>query len=105
MNILVPAFSLYGEEPTSISREYLHIEEISTRSAARNWQIDTHTHAEGMLQLLFVFSGTAQVQLDSDEREYESAIAVIIPPGVIHAFRFESQTRAMSLPLMLRAGG
>jgi mannose-6-phosphate isomerase-like protein (cupin superfamily) len=56
---------------------------------------------QGMLQLLFVFSGTAQVQLDSDEREYESAIAVIIPPGVIHAFRFESQTRAMSLPLML----
>ena len=98
MNILVPTFSLYGEQPTSISREYLHIEEISTRSAARNWQIDTHTH-EGMLQLLFVFSGSARVQLDSDEREYESAIAVIIPPGVIHAFKFASQTRGYVLTL------
>ena len=98
MNILIPTFSLYGEEPTGISREYLHIEKISTRSAARNWQIDTHTH-EGLLQLLFVFSGTARVQLDSDEREHESSIAVIIPPGVIHAFKFKPQTDGYVLTL------
>jgi AraC family transcriptional regulator, transcriptional activator of pobA len=98
MTTLIPTFSLYGEEPTGVSREYLHIEEISARSAARNWQIDTHTH-NGLLQLLFVFSGTARVRLDSAEREHESSIAVIIPPGVIHAFKFMPQTAGYVLTL------
>jgi len=98
MNILVPTFALYGEEHTAVSREYIHIEEISARSAARNWQIDTHTH-EGLLQLLFVFSGTARVLLDSDEKPYASPLAVVIPPGVIHAFKFMPQTEGFVLTL------
>lgn len=98
MNILVPTFSLYGEEQTKVSREYIHIEEISARSAARNWQIDTHTH-EGLLQLLFVFSGTARVLLDSTERDYVAPIAVVIPPGVIHAFKFMPETEGHVLTL------
>jgi AraC family transcriptional activator of pobA len=98
MNILVPTFSLYGEANTAVSREYIHIEEISARSAARNWQIDTHVH-EGLLQLLFVFSGTARVLLDSDEKAYESPLAVVIPPGVIHAFKFMPQTEGYVLTL------
>lgn len=98
MNILVPTFALYGEAQTKVRREYIHIEEISARSAARNWQIDTHTH-EGLLQLLFVFSGTARVLLDSTERDYASPIAVVIPPGVIHAFKFMPHTEGYVLTL------
>lgn len=98
MNILVPTFSLYGEEPAGVSREYIHIEEISARSAARNWQIDTHVH-EGLLQLLFVFSGSARVRLENDEREYAAPLAVVIPPGVIHAFKFLPQTAGYVLTM------
>jgi len=98
MNILVPTFSLYGEENTAVSREYIHIEEISARSAARNWQIDTHVH-EGLLQLLFVFSGTARVHLENEEREYEAPLAVVIPPGVIHAFKFLPKTAGYVLTM------
>lgn len=98
MNILVPTFSLYGEEPAGVSREYIHIEEISARSAARNWQIDTHVHA-GLLQLLFVFSGSARVRLENDEREYAAPLAVVIPPGVIHAFKFLPQTAGYVLTM------
>jgi AraC family transcriptional activator of pobA len=98
MSILVPTFSLYGEAQTAVSREFIHIEEISARSAARNWQIDTHTH-EGLLQVLFVFSGTARVRLDSLEQDYEPPLAVVIPPGVIHAFKFMPQTEGCVLTL------
>lgn len=98
MNILVPSFSLYGEAHSEVSREYIHIEEISARSAARNWQIDTHVH-EGLLQLLFVFSGSARVHLESVEREYAAPLAVIIPPGVIHAFKFLPQTEGYVLTM------
>jgi AraC family transcriptional activator of pobA len=98
MSVLVPTFSLYGEAQTTVSREFIHIEEISARSAARNWQIDTHTH-EGLLQVLFVFSGTARVRLDSLEQDYEPPLAVVIPPGVIHAFKFMPQTEGCVLTL------
>jgi AraC family transcriptional activator of pobA len=98
MSVLVPTFSLYGEAQTAVSREFIHIEEISARSAARNWQIDTHTH-EGLLQVLFVFSGTARVRLDSLEQDYEPPLAVVIPPGVIHAFKFMPQTEGCVLTL------
>ena len=98
MNNLIPTFSLYGEEQTTVSREFIHIEEISARSAARNWQIDTHTH-EGLLQILFVFSGTARVFLDSVDKNYESPLAVVIPPDVIHAFKFMPQTEGYVLTL------
>ncbi|HJV93471.1 MAG TPA: helix-turn-helix domain-containing protein [Azonexus sp.] len=98
MSVLVPTFSLYGEAQTAVSREFIHIEEISARSAARNWQIDTHTH-QGLLQVLFVFSGTARVRLDSQESDYEPPLAVVIPPGVIHAFKFMPQTEGCVLTL------
>lgn len=98
MTTLIPTFSLYGEEQTRVSHEFIHIEKISARSAARNWQIDPHTH-QGLLQLLFVFSGTARVRLDSDEKPYASPLAVVIPPGVIHAFKFMPETEGFVLTL------
>jgi AraC family transcriptional activator of pobA len=98
MNQSVPTFSLYGEAHSPVGREFIHIEEISARSAARNWQIDTHRH-EGLFQLLFVFSGTARVLLDSEECDYRAPLAVIIPPGVIHAFKFMPQTEGFVLTL------
>lgn len=95
---LAPTFSLYGEAQTLISPDFIHIEEISARSAARNWQIESHNH-EGLLQLLFVFSGTARIQLDSNEQDYDSPLAVVIPPRVVHAFKFLPQTEGYVLTL------
>ncbi|MGL4407006.1 MAG: helix-turn-helix domain-containing protein [Zoogloea sp.] len=94
----MPRFSLYGEEETRVEREFVHIEDISARSAARNWQIDTHTHGD-LLQVLFVFSGTARVHLEGSEQDCESPLAVVIPPGVIHAFKFLPGTQGYVLTL------
>lgn len=96
--VLTPTFALYGEARTTIIPEFIHIEEISARSAARNWQIESHTH-EGLLQFLFVFSGTARVRLDDKEHDFESPLAVVIPPHVIHAFKFMPQTEGYVLTL------
>ena len=96
--VLAPTFALYGEAQTAIAPEFIHIEEISARSAARNWQIESHTH-EGLLQFLFVFSGTARVRLDHEEHDFESPLVVVIPPRVIHAFKFMPQTEGYVLTL------
>lgn len=98
MSIFVPQFSLYGETQTEVAREFLHIEEISARSAARNWQIDTHVHI-GLLQILFVFSGSATVRLDSAEQTHPAPVAIVVPPGVIHAFKFPPETEGYVLTM------
>ncbi len=98
MNLPVPTFSLYGEAHAAVGREFVHVEAISARSAARNWQIDAHLH-QGLFQLLFVFSGAARVRLDSEEEEYAAPLAVIIPPGVVHAFKFMPHTDGYVLTL------
>jgi AraC family transcriptional activator of pobA len=98
MNQSVPTFLLYGEAQASVAREFVHIEEISARSAGRNWQIGVHRH-QGLFQLLFVFSGTVQVRLDSTVQEHASPLAVIVPPGVVHAFKFTPQTEGYVLTL------
>ncbi|MBU3723931.1 MAG: helix-turn-helix domain-containing protein [Burkholderiaceae bacterium] len=96
--VLTPTFALYGEAQSAVSPEFIHIEEISARSAARNWQIESHTH-EGLLQFLFIFSGAARVRLDDEEWNLESPLAVVIPPHVIHAFKFMPGTEGYVLTL------
>lgn len=94
----IPTFALYGEAQADVAREFIHVEAISARSAARNWQIGAHRH-QGLFQLLFIFSGAARVRLDGSEHEVEAPLAVIIPPGVIHAFKFMPQTEGYVLTL------
>lgn len=95
---LVPRFALYGEDEVHKQAEFIHIEKIAARSAARNWQIDTHTHG-GLLQLLFVYTGRAQVIIDGSKDDCPAPFALIVPPGVVHAFRFLPDTDGHVLTL------
>lgn len=94
----VPTFVLYGETPTKVSKEYLHIETISNRSKPYDWHIGAHRH-QGLFQLLFVFSGSVKVLLDCDTFEHPAPVAIVIPPGVVHGFTFTPETEGYVLTL------
>ena len=101
----IPVFSLYGEAAAAPDVEFVHIEEIRTRSARYDWAIDRHVH-RGLVQVLFLFKGTAQVVLDSRVESVGLPCAVIVPSGTVHSFRFEKEathgfvlTVAAALPL------
>jgi AraC family transcriptional activator of pobA len=83
----VPVFSLYGEASSATDGEFLHIEEIVTRSAVYNWEIAPHTH-RGMFQLLFLLDGRAEVALDGARHEQPAPAVVSVPAGCIHGFHF-----------------
>lgn len=95
---LVPRFALYGEDESRQGPEFIHIEKIAARSAARNWQIDTHTHA-GLLQVLVVYAGRARIVVDGREDDCPAPFALVVPPGVVHAFRFLPETDGHVLTL------
>jgi AraC family transcriptional activator of pobA len=86
----IPAFALYGDAPGP-AVERLHIEPIQARSQLYRWEIDAHTH-RGLHQILWVARGPAQVMLDDAREDCQGPVAIVIPPGVVHAFRFSRDT-------------
>jgi AraC family transcriptional activator of pobA len=97
---LIPSFALYGEA-AALGAEVLHVEEIQSRSKLYHWEIDAHVH-QGLHQILWLASGPAGVSLDAERSEVAGPAAVVIPPGVVHAFRFAPETDGYVLTLGAR---
>lgn len=96
----IPRFALYGEaaEP---GQEMLHIEEVQSRSRLYHWEIDPHVH-QGLYQVLWVRRGAAEVVLDEWRQTVLGTAAIVIPPGVVHGFRFAPDTDGLVLTLSAR---
>lgn len=84
---LVPRFQLYGEEGESARVDFVHAEEIRSRSERLGWRIEPHTHA-GLTQLLVVFEGGVDSLIETESVTVDVPVAIMIPPGVIHGFDF-----------------
>jgi AraC family transcriptional activator of pobA len=85
----VPTFHLYGEAGNAV--EALHVELIQSRSSLHAWEIGAHMH-RGLNQVLWVASGPAEIALDERRETRQGPVVVVIPPGVVHEFRFSNQT-------------
>ena len=97
----IPAFSLYGES-ASTATEMLHVEDIQSRSVRYRWEIAAHVH-HGLHQVLWAHSGPVEVSLDGARQSCAGPVAVVIPPGVVHAFRFSAATDGHVLTFNPRA--
>lgn len=94
----IPKFFLYGEIQDHDDSEFVHIESIAARSEQEHWSIKPHQHGR-LFQLLFISSGAAFISLDHQDYTLEKSGAVIIPAGVVHAFRFSPQTKGYVLTI------
>lgn len=93
-----PVYELYGEQAMDATLDGLHCESIADRSRLHNWEIQPHRHAT-LLQLLLIDRGTAGVRLDSTELNLRSPAVVLVPPLVVHGFRFAPGTAGLVLTL------
>jgi AraC family transcriptional regulator, transcriptional activator of pobA len=96
----IPRFALYGEAATP-GQEMLHIEAVQSRSQLYRWEIDPHLH-QGLYQVLWLWRGAATVQLDEWQAEVKGPAAIVVPPGVVHGFRFAPETDGRVLTLSAR---
>ena len=87
----VPAFYLYGEPPQPPDESTVHIETIAARSLLHDWNIHPHRHRD-LHQLLVLQSGGVMAQVDDRSESATAPCAVIVPPNVVHAFTFETDT-------------
>ncbi len=85
----IPQYSLYGEDEATF--DLCHIELISTRSGRNDWKISPHKHHD-YVQVIFVKSGQVVVSLDGRDLTLKSPVALTVPVGVVHGFRFSPDT-------------
>jgi len=88
----IARFALYGEGSAPVAPEFLHIEDIPSRSALYDWVIAPHTH-QGLFQILMMTDGHARVRLDGIEAYVASPALVCVPSSCVHAFNFGPGTQ------------
>lgn len=82
----IPVFSLYGEA-AEVAPEFIHVEDIRSRSELYRWEIAEHRH-HGLFQALLLIEGAAHVKLDERVEDVHAPFVLAMPSGVVHAFRF-----------------
>ncbi|MEK9804138.1 MAG: AraC family ligand binding domain-containing protein, partial [Curvibacter sp.] len=96
----IPSFALYGEAAAP-GQELLHIEAVASRSRLYHWEISPHRH-QGLYQVLWLQRGVAEVVLDEWVQKVQGPAAIVVPPGVVHGFRFAPGTDGLVLTLSAR---
>lgn len=96
----IPSFALYGETAAP-GQEMLHIEEVQSRSRLYHWEIEPHVH-QGLYQVLWLQQGPAEVVLDERRETVSGPAAIVVPPSVVHGFRFSPDTDGLVLTLSAR---
>lgn len=86
----IPNYALYGETAQPVWHESLHVEQISQRSGAHNWDIAAHRH-DALLQLLYLQSGSGDVLFDSERVQACAPCVVYVPAQVVHGSRRSQQ--------------
>jgi AraC family transcriptional activator of pobA len=87
----VPAFFLYGEPLRAPDARTVHVETIAARSSLYDWKIRPHRHRD-LHQILIVWRGPIQAQLDGAKAILRGPAFVIVPPLTVHSFQFGKET-------------
>jgi AraC family transcriptional activator of pobA len=88
----IPLYSLYGENTVIEDTEFVHIEEIESRSRLYDWEIRPHTHGS-LFQVMVIVSGPAKIHFDGDNSAVSAPCLVVMPAGVVHGFHLDPKTK------------
>jgi AraC family transcriptional activator of pobA len=100
----IPLFALYGETIFRHKPEFVHIEDIRARSERNGWVIKPHRHGH-LFQILCMFSGSAEVQVDEHTSTHKGSWVIATPTGVVHGFKFSPDTDGLVLSLSINMLG
>ncbi|WP_367036689.1 helix-turn-helix domain-containing protein [Agrobacterium arsenijevicii] len=78
---------LYGEEAAQGTEFRFHCETLFSRSSLHRFEIGLHHHA-AFLQILYIWGGEGDALLDGRIEPIRPPVAIVVPPGFEHGFRF-----------------
>jgi AraC family transcriptional activator of pobA len=95
----VPTYALYGEADHTAYAGWLHCESIPARSALFDWEIGLHRH-QHFFQILNMTGGEAECRLGNRTVTLRPPVALTVPPGIAHGFRFSPDTEGHVITLL-----
>lgn len=95
----IPTFGLYGESNQRQQPEFIHIEDISSRSQEHDWLIKPHRHGK-LFQLLILFNGSVELSLNDQQLVLNGNWVISIPPSHVHGFHFPADTQGLVLTVL-----
>jgi len=94
----IPRFFLYGEPPRDADELFLHVETIADRSRLYEWRIRPHAHRD-LHQLLVIFTGSGEMQAETQSHVFQAPALLVAPAGVVHGFAFAPETEGYVVTL------
>lgn len=94
----IPHFGLYGESSVSQDPGFVHIEDIAARRREIGGLIKPHRH-DNLFQILCLFDGSLDVQLDEETHTLTGAWAITIPQGIVHGVQIKPDAKGIVLSL------
>ena len=88
----IPLYALYGENTAIEDIEFVHIEDIASRSKLYDWEISAHTH-NALFQIMLITEGNADAVLDNENTQLTAPCLILIPAGTVHGFHFAPDTQ------------
>ena len=92
----IQSFALFGE--STHLPDVLHCETIAERSVLHDWELSPHRHAR-LHQVLLLSGGGGTASLDGVSSPIAAGSLVNVPPGHVHAFRFQPDTQGWVVTL------
>ncbi len=93
----VTIYALFGEDEGAVEDpEFIHIEDIKSRSRLYEWRISPHAHKR-MFQVIHIVRGGVAIRMEGKASKAKGPCAITIPPGAIHSFAFQPDTEGYVL--------
>jgi AraC family transcriptional activator of pobA len=93
---VIQSYSLFGE--STHLPDVMHCETIAERSVLHDWELAPHRHVR-LHQVMLIQSGGGWANLDEQSVALIPGCVVNVPPGHVHAFRFEQGTQGWVVTL------
>lgn len=84
-------YNLYGEQGQTPLPDFVHCENIESRSKAYNWEIKPHLHSQ-LYQLFLIDTGEGFLLLDKKEVPFQAPCIITMPTNHLHGFRYSMPT-------------
>lgn len=88
----LPYFFLYGEPSQAADPDFLHVEDLATRSRPGNWHIAPHKHTD-LNHLLLIAEGGGTIQYEADSFAFTAPALLAVPARCVHGFTWTSESR------------
>ncbi len=94
----LPHFFLYGEPSQAADPDFIHVEDLATRSRPGNWRIAPHKHAD-LNHLLLIADGGGTIEYEAERFPFTTPALLAVPARCVHGFAWNRESRGHVLTI------